>query len=597
MKISADHRTRASGASILVFTLLAGSLLLSACGGDGGGGSGSGPPPSYTIGGSASGLAGSVVLQNNGGDNLTVSANGNFSFATRLNGGAAYAVTVLTQPVSQVCTVQSGSGTASTNVNTVTVNCQTLLRLSSSTPASAATGVARDVQLVLVFSAALDAASVAAANITLSGGGGTVSADYQVSGAQVTVRPLGKLKPLTQYTLTAGIGVRGQSGEILSAAVTRQFTTRERVWGVTQLIENEAGAVNRHQVAAAGAGNAFAVWVQVDGDGDGARNSIWSNRYAAEAGWGTAQRVEAEDVEAYYPQVAVDASGNAIVVWAQYNASGVSIWSNRYTAGAGTGWGTARLIETNDASSNEPQVGMDANGNAIVVWAQYEASGVSIWSNHYAANTSWGTAQRIAGVENRGGSAAVHPSVAVGADGVAIVVWDQADGTGYSIWSSRLVAGGWNAAHLIGSGAGEAGYPRVSVDAEGKAIVVWHQYVDASARFETWANRYLAAGAAWGSAQRIDSATGHALFPRVAMDVDGNATVVWTHFDDTGGTSIWLNRYVAGFGWSTAQAIEGESSGEAGDPQVAVDANGDVTVVWIELSATSGNNIRSKRLE
>jgi hypothetical protein len=82
--------------------------------------------PSYTVGGSVSGLSGTVVLQDNGGDNLTVSANGTFTFATALGGGAAYNVTVKTNPSGQVCTVSNGSGTiASANVTNVTVTCAT----------------------------------------------------------------------------------------------------------------------------------------------------------------------------------------------------------------------------------------------------------------------------------------------------------------------------------------------------------------------------------------------------------------------------------------------------------------------------------------
>jgi len=60
-----------------------------------------------------SGLSGTVVLQNNGGDSLTESANGAFVFATPVNDGSAYAVTVLTSQPEQVCSVGSGTGTYS----------------------------------------------------------------------------------------------------------------------------------------------------------------------------------------------------------------------------------------------------------------------------------------------------------------------------------------------------------------------------------------------------------------------------------------------------------------------------------------------------
>src|SRR5689334_19991755 len=78
----------------------------------------------YKVGGSVSGLSGTVVLQDNGGDNLTVSANGPFTFATALASGAGYAVTVKTNPAGQTCTVASGSGTiGSANVTNVAVSC------------------------------------------------------------------------------------------------------------------------------------------------------------------------------------------------------------------------------------------------------------------------------------------------------------------------------------------------------------------------------------------------------------------------------------------------------------------------------------------
>jgi hypothetical protein len=83
-------------------------------------------PVTYTIGGTVSGLNGTVVLQNNGGDDLALSVSGSFSFSKALASGAAYTVTVLTQPSGQNCTASSGSGTATANVNTVAVQCALL---------------------------------------------------------------------------------------------------------------------------------------------------------------------------------------------------------------------------------------------------------------------------------------------------------------------------------------------------------------------------------------------------------------------------------------------------------------------------------------
>jgi len=79
-----------------------------------------------TIGGTVSGLDGTVVLQNNGGDDLAVTENGSFTFPTEVLEGSDYNVTVLTQPQTQTCTVANGSGTVyGSSIDNITVTCAT----------------------------------------------------------------------------------------------------------------------------------------------------------------------------------------------------------------------------------------------------------------------------------------------------------------------------------------------------------------------------------------------------------------------------------------------------------------------------------------
>ena len=80
-------------------------------------------PLTYSIGGSIAGLSGTVVLQNNGGDNLSLSSDGSFAFTVTLQPNSAYAVTVATQPANQVCSVSNGTGTATASVTNVIIAC------------------------------------------------------------------------------------------------------------------------------------------------------------------------------------------------------------------------------------------------------------------------------------------------------------------------------------------------------------------------------------------------------------------------------------------------------------------------------------------
>jgi hypothetical protein len=79
---------------------------------------------SYTVGGTVSGLSGTVVLQDNGVDSQSISSNGSFTFATPIAEGSTYNVTVQTQPATQTCTVANGSGLmGGANVTNATVSC------------------------------------------------------------------------------------------------------------------------------------------------------------------------------------------------------------------------------------------------------------------------------------------------------------------------------------------------------------------------------------------------------------------------------------------------------------------------------------------
>jgi hypothetical protein len=108
--------------AIARITLIAHALLgLAACGGD--------STPTYSVGGKVSGLTGSgLELSDSSGDHLQVSTSGFFTIATAVAPGAAYSVSVTTQPQNplQTCIVQNGSGImGSAPITNVSVTCTT----------------------------------------------------------------------------------------------------------------------------------------------------------------------------------------------------------------------------------------------------------------------------------------------------------------------------------------------------------------------------------------------------------------------------------------------------------------------------------------
>ncbi|MDP1833112.1 MAG: putative Ig domain-containing protein [Geothrix sp.] len=209
-------------------------------------------------------------------------------------------------------------------------------------------------------------------------------------------------------------------------------------WGSAVLISDSAQASRDPKIAADINGNAMAVWGQFNLTTSA--HDIFANRYVAGADWGTATAIQANSAvnNAARPKIAFDAAGNAIAAWYQFGSFGpYSIWANRYVAG--TGWGTETLIETNNAGdAANVSIGMDSGGNAIVVWQQADANLFrEIYSNRYVVGTGWGTVALVEPGNYRTGQAHL-PQIAVNANGKALVVWQRYNSSGLipSIWGN-----------------------------------------------------------------------------------------------------------------------------------------------------------------
>jgi hypothetical protein len=568
-------------------------LTVAACGGGGAGGGGSPPPPpppaNFTVGGSVSGLSGAVVLQNNGADDLTLNASGAFTFSTPVASGSGYNVTIKTQPSSpaQVCTVSNGAGTvASANVTAVSVACVAVpLTLSSSVPADAATDVARTVVPTLVFSAAIDPTTAIPANFVLSASAGDQPVTVSVAGTQVTITPSSDLQPSLLYSLTVSTDVRGTAGEQLASALSLTFTTGGGAWGAATLIEADDGDAHNPETAIDNAGNAFAVWDQ----SDGTRASIWSNRATPAGGWGAAGSRENSDGDAFSPHVAVDGSGNALAVWQQSDGTRHNIWSSRYMPASG--WSTPVLVENDPEEAGSVRIALNANGDGFAVWTQVSTIRPAVvWARRYEAASGWGAATRVQ--SNTGGDGFL-PQIAIDHAGNAVAIWHQTDGARYNVWANRFVVGtGWEGGAFVeNDNTGDAQYAEVGMDANGNAIAVWQQFD--GTRFNIMSN-VLPSGGSWGTAEPIENDINPSTLPQIAVNAAGEALAVWMHEQDGGeGQDVMVNRYVPGSGWGASAPLDGTDR-SAILPKIVLNASGIGHAIWMEGDGTRFNIMASR---
>ena len=202
-------------------------------------------------------------------------------------------------------------------------------------------------------------------------------------------------------------------------------------WGTAAPIEPETSIpfhdAYHPRFAFDGSGNGMAVWQQ----SDGSRFKIWANRYVPGSGWGSATLIEPADAgDSQFPQIAWDGSGNAMAVWQQNDGTQYNIWANRYVPGSA--WGSETLIETIDAgNSGFPQIAFDGSGNALVLWEQFDGTQYNIWANRYVTGSGWGFPTRV-DPAHPGNS--MTPQIAFDGNGDAMAVWTQANGTQFNIW-------------------------------------------------------------------------------------------------------------------------------------------------------------------
>lgn len=343
------------------------------------------------------------------------------------------------------------------------------------------------------------------------------------------------------------------------------------VWDGATLVETSTGdASDLSKIAMDRSGTAIAVWTQREGRSF----SVWSNRYVVGAGWENPTLLELAAATAIKPQVAMDGNGNAVAAWIQSDGVANSMWVARYVADVG--WEAAEVIDDSSASTDFPRIAVDGNGVITALWKQLDGAVFSLWANRYVPGQGWGTPQSL---ESRPEDAS-EPWVAADprGNGDALAVWRQAESGDESIWGSWYIEGiGWGEPFLLETSPGFASFPHVTIDQAGNALVAWYQA--AGVRLRSIWSAYYTAGQGWGEPELAETNGGNAQGPEIAMDAFGRVTATWWQTDTARVRSIWANRYVPGFGWETATLLE-TGSGVADRPGVAVDDAGNAVVVW-----------------
>lgn len=494
-------------------------------------------PPSvfHSVGGRVVGLTGSgLVLQNNGGDNLSIGANGPFTFATPVGAGAPYAVSVLTQPSGQICSVQNSNGT---------------------TP---------------------QPAGLEALVTCIASAGNWQGPELRENSAQ---------------------GVNGSSSTVVfdnhgnafiswiqpSGTATRRVWAarydRTNGWEAATLLDSGQGAGISSHIGFDTQGNAMAVWSEFDGT----RYNVWARRYAVASGtWGMAELIENDNSgHAFDAHIAFDASGNALAVWQIATSSThYRVMSNAYKSGA---WQTPVYVDTGVGSVGQTRLSVFPDGTAVSVWVQANGTQQQVWSNRYSGS-AWGTASAVS--PNLAGDAD-DPHLSADGQGRATAVWTQNDSGRSDVYASQLSGMGWGTAQkLQNTTSAVTSYARIAMNSIGQAVATWMEESGGNA-CSLWQRTFLP-GSGWATPTLLEAPNGCGLNSTVALNDAGDAVIVWPR--NTVGTGLdedmtAFHGSVNAGTWAGPTVLSQGNQAGAAWGSVAIDASGVAIAVWQQFDA------------
>jgi PKD domain len=291
--------------------------------------------------------------------------------------------------------------------------------------------------------------------------------------------------------------------------------------------------------------------------------------------WLAASKLSATGFDAEQPQVRTNSHGDAVAVWVR---NGVVEAAGRQAGGAA--WTAAVPISNKAEKSEQPVVALDAGGDAVAAWLSVEGLEASIqYSTRTGLAGTWQTPKTLKelGMLELGQPG---PNVAVDARGDGVIGWRSKK---VLETSSRTAGGSFQTQETLSEEAETMGAPELGIDSAGDETADWEQnsgviVIDAARR---------AAGGKWGPPEEISPPNGVNV-PSVAVDSRGDAVAIWEHTFEEGGTGTMeehieaATRPAGAAKWGPPAVLTRTETGkgEAGNQQVAIDAQGDAVVIW-----------------
>ena len=279
------------------------------------------------------------------------------------------------------------------------------------------------------------------------------------------------------------------------------------------------------------------------------------------------------------PQVAVDAAGNAVFVWV---AGGHAVAQLRSVATGTLG----PLLDLGGPGAHAPRVAVRADGSAMVTWLRTEGTASRIQARSISPAGVPGALIELSAP----GTHVLAPQIGIRSDGTAVVAWRT---TGALV--ARTLSPQGTPSAIVGVVASTIQDTwRMAVAASGRAVFVWERRSPSSFQRSVHARSLTAAGAFSPivDVSAHDDPTVYAQ-PDLAVAPDGRAVVAWT----TGTVRHRvLARRLSATGTPGPILRASGSSTQLLRPRVATDNRANAILTWTPQRNDIGLDVRARTL-
>ncbi|TWU08136.1 LamG-like jellyroll fold domain-containing protein [Stieleria varia] len=285
--------------------------------------------------------------------------------------------------------------------------------------------------------------------------------------------------------------------------------------------------------------------------------------------------------------VAMDSSGNYVVVWDDYRSGNADTYAKVYNADGSVRVSEFRVHGANTSAQDWSNVAMADNGNFVVTWSDSRSGTYETYMRLYNINGTALTGETMVSV-----LAGVQDAHAVdfAADGSFVVAFQNASDTDiyFQRYNASGVAQGGNT-RVNTYATDTQNHPDVAVNDDGSFVVTWMSNGQDGSLNGMYFQRFNASGVAQGSETRISQTTvGEQFYGTVDNDASGRFVVTWMS-DDGNQFGIYGRRFDAsGTALGNEFMVNTWTQGNQGSPNVSVDDDGDFVIAWHDSSGHDG---------